>query len=320
MKITAKNATVIGIAAACCATPLQAQVAGNWYVYTDAHASAANQSNGYNVQNSATCNGSSANCSSNTGFVGSHSDTVTSAASTASATGVSPDYAWSGNPTGASDSSASARADLSTGQLGIATASSGVGGDATGAAAQATLSDTLLFNLVGATSPVPITVDLHVDGSFHGFVQPRFGFSMTDATHVLSTATVGWSDNTAASATTTSSNFTSFGAPSGDWTSFGPEDFVGTFYVDPTDPLVYLSMYLSAGGAADTSASFNHTAAISFDLPTGVSFTSASGSFLTAQETAGAVPEPGTWAMMLVGFGAVGVAIRRKRSPALASA
>ena len=30
---------------------------------------------------------------------------------------------------------------------------------------------------------------------------------------------------------------------------------------------------------------------------------------------AGAVPEPATWAMMLLGFGAVGFSIRRKRRP-----
>lgn len=33
-----------------------------------------------------------------------------------------------------------------------------------------------------------------------------------------------------------------------------------------------------------------------------------------------AVPEPGTWAMMLLGFGAVGYAMRRRRTPALAQA
>jgi hypothetical protein len=31
-----------------------------------------------------------------------------------------------------------------------------------------------------------------------------------------------------------------------------------------------------------------------------------------------AVPEPGTWATMLLGFGAVGFAMRRRRTPQLA--
>jgi hypothetical protein len=30
------------------------------------------------------------------------------------------------------------------------------------------------------------------------------------------------------------------------------------------------------------------------------------------------VPEPATWAMMLLGFGAMGIAIRRRRQPVLA--
>jgi len=34
---------------------------------------------------------------------------------------------------------------------------------------------------------------------------------------------------------------------------------------------------------------------------------------------AGPVPEPATWAMMLLGFGAVGFSIRRKRKTALIS-
>lgn len=36
-----------------------------------------------------------------------------------------------------------------------------------------------------------------------------------------------------------------------------------------------------------------------------------------AIQPTGAVPEPATWAMMLLGFGAIGVATRRKRTPAL---
>jgi hypothetical protein len=44
-----------------------------------------------------------------------------------------------------------------------------------------------------------------------------------------------------------------------------------------------------------------------------------SGSFTgNVRITTGAVPEPGTWALMLLGFGAVGFAMRRKRRPVLA--
>lgn len=39
---------------------------------------------------------------------------------------------------------------------------------------------------------------------------------------------------------------------------------------------------------------------------------------VTPVAVAAAVPEPTTWAMMLIGFGAIGVAMRRRRRPALA--
>jgi hypothetical protein len=35
---------------------------------------------------------------------------------------------------------------------------------------------------------------------------------------------------------------------------------------------------------------------------------------------AGGVPEPGSWAMILLGFGAIGMAMRRNRAPLLAHA
>ena len=45
------------------------------------------------------------------------------------------------------------------------------------------------------------------------------------------------------------------------------------------------------------------------------------GSVFGGHVTADAIPEPGTWAMMLLGFGAMGIAMRRRRRPtALAQA
>ena len=60
---------------------------------------------------------------------------------------------------------------------------------------------------------------------------------------------------------------------------------------------------------------FSHTAKVGLTLPTGVSFTSDSGTFLTAgAPIASAVPEPATWAMMVFGFGMVGSTMRRRNA------
>ena len=47
-------------------------------------------------------------------------------------------------------------------------------------------------------------------------------------------------------------------------------------------------------------------------------FTTQGGSLTTFSATAVAVPEPATWALMLLGFAGIGVTLRRRRRPALA--
>ncbi len=68
----------------------------------------------------------------------------------------------------------------------------------------------------------------------------------------------------------------------------------------------------------NTSCDFSHTASVTLTLPSDVTFTSDSGVFLTARSTSGGVPEPATWAIMLVGFAGVGSALRRRRVNAAA--
>jgi hypothetical protein len=67
-----------------------------------------------------------------------------------------------------------------------------------------------------------------------------------------------------------------------------------------------------------SSCDFGNTGSFSFGaLPGGVTYGSASGVFLTANAP-GAIPEPATWAMMIIGFGAAGSVIRRRRAVSVA--
>ena len=74
----------------------------------------------------------------------------------------------------------------------------------------------------------------------------------------------------------------------------------------------------SQSGFLNVTASgiFNWTG---YDPTPGVFQFSAQGTNVTSFSlSAQAVPEPSTWALMLLGFGAIGVAMRRRRRPALA--
>lgn len=61
---------------------------------------------------------------------------------------------------------------------------------------------------------------------------------------------------------------------------------------------------------ATVTMDFLHTGAIGVQAPAGVDYSSASGVFLT---DTGAVPEPATWAVMILGFGLAGGTLRRRR-------
>lgn len=81
-----------------------------------------------------------------------------------------------------------------------------------------------------------------------------------------------------------------------------------------SDVFYQFAFSLSVGGT-DITQDFGNTATFSWDLPTGVSAASSSGRFLS-EATPGAVPEPSTWAMLIVGFGLIGASLRSRRATA----
>ncbi|WP_293680143.1 PEPxxWA-CTERM sorting domain-containing protein, partial [uncultured Phenylobacterium sp.] len=128
-----------------------------------------------------------------------------------------------------------------------------------------------------------------------------------------------------------SSNFVSHGgalvSDSFNWT-FRPTDSFSMSF----DELLQGSTLVSAGGTYDVFASFSpavalngHDADVTMDFSQtatfgitpddpGVKFTSASGALLGSAQTMAAVPEPGTWALMIAGFGLAGAGLRRRRA------
>lgn len=93
------------------------------------------------------------------------------------------------------------------------------------------------------------------------------------------------------------------------------------FSTDPPQPIVYTSdlLNLPALEAENFSLAFTSITPLFIRANNGFgsSFTaSVAGSFAGAEELdpgGGAIPEPGTWAMMLAGFGLVGLSARRRR-------
>jgi hypothetical protein len=79
--------------------------------------------------------------------------------------------------------------------------------------------------------------------------------------------------------------------------------------------LYQLQMSLGLAMIGTGTLDYGNTAYFNIDLPQGVSLISSSGVLLSdpIRQEPGAVPEPATWATLVVGFGAVGYLVRRAR-------
>jgi hypothetical protein len=210
---------------------------------------------------------------------------------------------------GPSGGNASARADRASGELHAAAGA--LSGTQFGADAYALFGDTLQFTTLGANTGTVTTVgfNVHVDGSFtplDSMASGCAGAAGCGNGEVLFTlGNQEYSGGFVTGFTPTTSNIVTTGSVDQNWAG-GPQDinenFSGTFSYSGPDASAAIFMLLFAQGQYGY-FNFGETATFSFDpLPTGVSYTSASGDFLTA------VPELSTWAMMLLGFAGLGFA------------
>ncbi len=300
-----------------------AYAASSWQVTAQARAYANGSGGGGYFDESnvlEACNGTALYCPATrpSPVIYTHSNTLTSARLPANASGSYP--ALNSNPAGSSSGTAFAYADLATGELHVSNSGEVSGYASTAHHSQAGFQDNLHFS--GLSSITDFTVKIHLDGIFLGYQQPNLGFSISDGNGSNLYLYQDWAD---LSATVPACVGTVLGCsniaiqpantnltPADKWVKLGEGDYVGTLTYDPLHPDFAISMSLGAGGSGTSFSDFSHTAGITFSLPSGLTFTSDLNVFLTKQYTTD-VPEPSTWAMLLGGFGAVGVAARRAR-------
>lgn len=197
------------------------------------------------------------------------------------------------DPTGTSNS---ASASLGLGTLGAYDAGSASGGSNGPTAA---LNDTVHFHISDSATSVPITINVHVSGT-------ELGSGLFDNIYQLTfVGVLGFQmDNFGGHP----NNFSEFSDPGwGIFTNASQGGFNYSGTINATDgEAIPLTAALSLACVSSETCDFSHTAAISFNLPSDVSFTSDSGVFLT-QTGASPVPEPAGFALMGTVLVALGI-------------
>ena len=229
--------------------------------------------------------------------------------------------ALSSSSSGMYGGGATAYADLSTGRVGVSSNfgtsygepcySFGCTAYSYGGSAAADWEDVLTFDPAsfGGSDRLTVGVKVTVHGTWdvsHGSPQMWFyAFSASDLTAHVRYDFLG--------STTDPGSFGPYGifARDGAWSQFGPDEFIGRIDVSASNPFLQLELGLSCVDACK----FSHTGSIELDLPTGATYHSDSGVFLSKAAVIG-VPEPSAVALLVVpslGFGAVLYSRRRAR-------
>ena len=202
---------------------------------------------------------------------------------------------------GTATQGASTAVDLATGAIRLFGSASIPG---TGFGANGAVYETIKFNLPDGMDGVSIPVSF----SLHGLNTHQTGAYYNNISLVFQIASFGNAQHFTRFAASKACGFDS------EFTAEicrpGEVNITYTGNITLWDDVYYgLQMETSIGGGRMTQ-DFTNTAGFSWVLPEGVTFQSGSGVFLTAP-LAG-VPEPQTWVLLFVGFGAVGWRMRLK--------
>jgi hypothetical protein len=221
--------------------------------------------------------------------------------------------------------SAYATASLAGGSVGIAASGTyGLSGCCSGqdggtGTSSAEDIDLLHFNVAGA-GPGTMTIiglSFHVHGGMDAFTPA--GDSHGGLTSVFELGGGFFEGSVYSGPNAYTPTFSEAGQTGGRLTDSVTQNAPGDFTFNATYGLTGASQdlgiaeYLEAGCGDGTACDYAHTGTVAFTLPSNVTFTSDSGVFLTQ-----GVPEPATWAMMLIGVGGLGAVLRQRRE--LASA
>lgn len=202
-------------------------------------------------------------------------------------------------------------------------------GVVTGAAqSDATLNDVLHFTIAGAsaTTVTEIGVKFTIGGSIAapGYRDPNYSpiGEVYGSTAFGSLPSDFYFVNAASNGYTTAATFNNYPSAHADtWTTNADHTLnVSQFTYDLVGASVDVPFYLNLTAQCRYGAVCNFVTGFALSAPTGVGFTSDSGAFLKGVGAVGGVPEPATWVMAVLGFGAIGVASRRKRRMAMLAA